>query len=330
MVSLYQNYLVKKTKNLPLPTRLWIEPTSFCNLKCIMCPNKELSRKDKGFMEFSLFKKIIDEISFFAHDVNLFHRGESLLHPQIFKMIKYAKNKGLSTRLNTNATLLDEKRSYEIFNSGLDFLSFSFDGYEKKTYEKIRVGADFEKTLDNIINFLLIKKKLGKNSPYVTFTVIEFSEDSSIRAKKDVKEQFIKKFNSLPLDHFVIRSPHNWSGAYNTEEMTSNKSFCCCTFPWYSLTVFWDGSVLPCPQDFFGKLILGNVKDSSLEDIWNGSREIFLREKLSKRNYQDIIPCNNCDRLWRKKLFGLPLAEISRFLKDNVLGYKKTIRKILK
>jgi len=330
MVSLYQSYLLRRNKNILLPIRLWIEPTSFCNLKCIMCPSKDLPRSEKGFMEFSLFKKIIDEVSTFAYDINLFHRGESLLHPEIFRMIKYTKKKGLSTRLNTNATLLDEKRSYKILDSGLDFLSFSFDGYEKKTYEKIRVGANFERTLNNIINFLLIKKKLRKNSPYTTFTVIEFPEDSFTLVKRDARKQFIKKFNSLPLDQFFIRVPHNWSGTYCTKNITSNRSFTCCTFPWYSLTIFWNGCILPCPQDFFGKLNLGNIKDSSLRDIWNGSKEVFLRERLSKGEYKDIVPCNSCDRLWRKKLFGLPTAELARFLKDNVVGYNKIIRKILR
>jgi len=329
MLSLYRSYILRRSKNVPLPIRLWIEPTSFCNLRCIMCPNKDIPKSEKGFMEFSLFKKIIDEVSTFVHDINLFHRGESLLHPGIFKMIKYAKDKGLSTRLNTNATLLNEKKSYEILESGLDFLSFSFDGYDKKTYEKIRVGANFDRTLNNIIDFLLIKKKLCKNSPYTTFTVIEFPEDSFTLVKKDAKEQFIKKFNSLPLDHFVIRVPHNWSGIYNTKD-ASDKNFACCTFPWYSLTIFWDGSVLPCPQDFFGKLNLGNMKDSSLQDIWNGSKEVLLRERLSKKEYKDVVPCSSCDRLWRKKLFGLPTAELARFLKDHVIGYNKVIRKILK
>lgn len=294
-----------------------------------MCLNKDLAKSEKGFMDFDVFKKIIDEASGFVYDVNLFHRGESLLHPEIFKMIKYAKDKGLSTRLNTNATLLDKERSYQIFQSGLHFLSFSFDGYEKRVYEEIRKGADFRKTLDNIIRFLSIKKQLHKNFPYTTFTVIKFSDGLFGEVKEDIEKQFIKKFDSLPLNQFTTRAPHNWAGGYNSKNKISDKSFLPCTFPWYSLTIFWDGRVVPCPQDFFGKLTLGNVKDSSLLDIWNGSKEIFLRAKLSRREYEDIVPCNRCDRLWRRKLFGVPMVELGRFLKDNLIGYKRSIRKIL-
>ena len=330
MFHSYQNYRSRKSRNIPLPIRLWIEPSSVCNLSCVMCLNKDLAKSEKGFMDFDVFKKIIDEASCFVYDVNLFHRGESLLHPEIFKMIKYAKDKGLSTRLNTNATLLDNERSYQIFESGLDFLSFSFDGYERRVYEKIRKGADFRKTLDNIIRFLSIKKQLHKNFPYTTFTVIKFSDGLLGEVKEDIEKQFIKKFDSLPLNQFVTRAPHNWAGGYNSKNKISDKSFLPCTFPWYSLTMFWDGRVVPCPQDFFGKLTLGNVKDSSLLDTWNGSKEIFLREKLSRREYEDIVPCSRCDRLWRRKLFGVPMVELGRFLKDNLIGYNRSIRKILR
>jgi len=295
-----------------------------------MCLNKDLPRSEKGFMSFGIFKKIIDEASHFAHDVNLFHRGESFLHPEIYRMIKYAKNRGISTRLNTNATLLNEERSRQILDSGLDFLSFSFDGYERKVYENIRVGANFDKTLSNILGFLSIKKKQARSSPYTTFTVIEFSDCSSGEIREDIKKQFMKRFDSLPLDQFVVRKPHNWAGGYDIKDSTFNKGFVRCTFPWYSLTIFWDGTILPCPQDFFGKLVLGNIKNSSLLEIWNGSKEILLRESLSGQQYKNVAPCNICDRPWRKKLFGMPAAELGRFLKDNVIGYNKTVRKILR
>lgn len=329
-LQIYLAYNRRKVKNNPLPIRLWIEPTSVCNLSCIMCLNKSIPKNEKGFMNFDLFKRIIDEAADFIHDVYLHHRGESLLHPDIFEMIKYAKMKNILTRLHTNATLLTEEKSYLLLNSGLDFLSFSFDGYEKKVYEKIRKGADFDKTLDNILRFLSIKKQLHKNSPYTTFTVIEFPNGSSGEMRKDIKKQFIEKFDSLPLDQFVTRIPHNWAGGYDKKNKISRKSFLPCTFPWYSLTILWDGRVVPCPQDFFGELALENIKDSSLLELWNGSKEILLREKLSRRDYKDIVPCNKCDRLWRKKLFGVPMVELGRFLKDNLIGYNRSIRKILR
>jgi len=328
--KIYSTYSWRKIKKVPLPIRLWIELTNICNLNCAMCLNKSIPGNERGFMDFNLFKKIINEGEGFIYDIYLHHRGESLLHPDIFKMIKYAKTKNILTRLHTNATLLTEERSYSLLASGLDFLSFSFDGYKKETYEKIRVGANFEKTLNNIKNFLLIKKKLKKKSPYTVFTVIEFPDS---KLKSNNKKEFVNQFNSLPLDKFITRRPHNWGGNYDVKGEKGNllkeNNYLPCTFLWYSLTIFYDGRVLPCPQDFFGKNLLGNVKYNSLSEIWNSSTLMSLRKKIVMKQYQDIEPCNECDRLWRKKILGVPREDVFRFLKDNILGYQ-VMRRILK
>ncbi|MDD5435157.1 MAG: radical SAM protein, partial [Nitrospira sp.] len=136
------------------PLRLWIEPTSFCNLKCPMCTSKDIPADRVGYMDWGLYKKIIDEAKDFVYDINLFMGGESLFHKRLPDMIKYAKERGIGTRLSTNATVLTEDKRRALLDAGLDFIIFSFDGYEKAVYERIRVNANFEKTLGNIKAFL--------------------------------------------------------------------------------------------------------------------------------------------------------------------------------
>ena len=134
-----------------MPIRLWIEATSTCSLACVMCPNKNLTRDQLGFMDFDVFKKIVDEAKNFVFDVHLLHRGESLAHPDFFRMIRYAHDAGIVTRFHTNGTLLTEEKSRLLLDSGIDQFAFSFDGFTAEAYEKIRVGAKFEKTVGNII-----------------------------------------------------------------------------------------------------------------------------------------------------------------------------------
>ena len=90
-------------------------------------------------------------------------RGEPLLHPKLPEFIKYAKMKGiLETIINTNATHLNEKKSEELIEAGLDLIIYSFDGGSKKTYEKNRPGRfkknNFEDVYKNIKNFHKVKK----------------------------------------------------------------------------------------------------------------------------------------------------------------------------
>jgi radical SAM protein with 4Fe4S-binding SPASM domain len=302
LMKAYYSYKTKKSTLSYLPIRLWIEPTNICNLKCVMCLNKSL--KNRGYMDFEVYKKIVDEAKDFVFDVNLFHRGESMLHPRIYDMIKYANKNGIYTRLFTNATRLDGKNAKNILDSGLDFISFSFDGYTKEEYEKIRVGSDFDKTIANITNFLKLKET-KRNKPYVMFESIEFSNEDNDLKKKRVG--FKNRLKTLPLNKFAVRSPHNWGGDYTIPIDKNPKTFLPCTFLWYALTILYDGSVLPCPQDFFGELKLGNINDESIKRIWNNDKVVPLREAMVTRNYQKLVPCSNCDRIFRKNFFGIPV-----------------------
>ena len=101
-----------------LPVRLWIESTSRCNLRCGYCPNKDVAKEDHGFMDFGLYTSIIDQVASHAYDVNLFHRGEPLMHPRLADMVAYARDKGLYTRVHTNITLLNEKKGRALIESG--------------------------------------------------------------------------------------------------------------------------------------------------------------------------------------------------------------------
>ena len=63
-------------------------------------------------------------------------------------MIRITREAGIRTGMSTNATLLDDKRADMLFDSGLDYLILAFDGATKETYQKYRVGAEFERTRD--------------------------------------------------------------------------------------------------------------------------------------------------------------------------------------
>ncbi len=309
--EIFRNYK-KKTTVLPyLPIRLWIEPTSFCNLKCVMCPNKDLDRKDKGYMTFELFRKIVDEARDFVHETNLIHRGESLLHPEFFEMVRYAAGAGIVTKLHTNGTLLDETKARSLLGSGLDQLTFSFDGYDKATYESIRVNALYERTIGNILGFLRLKKELGAKKPYTILELIDFPDVTKDVGRAE-KKKFLAQFDGLPLDRVRVKEMHNWAGEIGGG--AKGRKYSPCTFLWASLIIFWDGAVLPCTQDFFGDLAVGNVKDSTLAGIWNNERMVELREKAVKGDIGNLKPCSGCDRPWRDTFLGVPREYVWKLL----------------
>jgi radical SAM protein with 4Fe4S-binding SPASM domain len=311
LAKIYFAYKTGKTICNYSPLRIWLEPTDKCNLACPFCINKTMPEEGKGYMEWDLFRKIIDPLENEICDINLFHRGEPLLHPKIIDMVSYCIGKGLNTRIHSNATKLNQESAKALLSCGLNYISFSFDGFDKETYEKNRVNATFENTLNNILNFLKIKKEFDAK----TFIVLQII-DTGISKDKKIKEKFLQYFKGLPVDKISIRTPHNWAGGIETKKEKQSKKPNPCTFPWYGLTIFYDGKVVPCSQDYLGKILLGDLKKEDILTIWNNKNMQELRKHFADKNYSTYSPCMQCDRIWRKNFLGVPAEYIGTFLRE--------------
>ena len=125
---------------------MYIESTNICNLDCVMCPTglKQVKRP-KGYMDFDLFKSIVDEMAPYVKATTLHIWGEPLMHKRIFDMVAYCRQKGLRAEISTNATLLDERKAQGLLDAGLDTIYLCLDGFRPETYEAIRVKADYER-----------------------------------------------------------------------------------------------------------------------------------------------------------------------------------------
>ena len=286
---LMTHYLLKKPKVLAYPTVLQIELTNRCNLNCIMCPRQGMTRAI-GDMPLELFNKIVDQLKGKTEIAILHLLGESLLHPNLFEMIDYCRKIGIRTVLSTNATLLNEQRAQKLLNSKLDILLLSFDGFSQKTYEKIRQGADFNKVVENIKSFLLMK-----NAPY-PFIIVQMIE------MKDTQDQ-IKDFLDFWRDYKVralVKPFTHWQGDVESiKKLVANpheviKSNAICDRLWMWLTVLADGTLIPCCRDYDGKYSMGNLKEQTIQEVWNGEKMIEFRKKyLQGRDKIDI--CKTCD-----------------------------------
>lgn len=307
--QIYRSYQRRDIRVSPLPLRMWVELCSDCNLRCVMCPNKELQAEQRGFMSMETFRKVVDEAAGFIYEMALHHRGESLKHPQATEMIAYAARRIPVTKLHTNGTLLDEKTCSGLVDSRLTRISFSFDGFTKEEYEKIRVGADFDQTVANIKTLLRIRREKGSSKPEVAIEMIKFN---NTQVEKEKRERFVREFKSLGVDQFIFKKPHNWAGHLRIGH--SQNRYAPCTFLWNALLILWNGDVSPCAQDFFATYILGNVNRQSLKEIWNGEPQRRLRQALSERRHAEFTACRDCDRLWRDTFLGIPREYLRQIL----------------
>lgn len=236
-------------------------------------------------MKFGLFKKIIDEISPLTEIVYLHGFGESLLHPKIFEYIAYARKKKLKTGLSTNATLLNKEYTKKFLTSDLDYLIFAVDGATKETYEKIRLGAIFEKTEANIKYFLKEAKKRKK----VPFTVIQFI---NLPENENEVEQFIAKWQGSGVNAVRIK-PKIALKMFDKKETEKKRNYCFHIFR--QLNITWDGYVMACCEDINCRFPLGNVKEKKLSEIWNGEKMRLLRDINFKGEQDKVSICKNCN-----------------------------------
>ncbi len=307
-----------------MPLRLWVETSTMCNLECIMCPNKDLPDDQVSVMDLELFEKIVDEASGFAQDIYLHHRGEPLINPQLFSMIRYAEEAGLRTRFHTNGTMLTPARATKLLEAAPSMISFSFDGFSKEPYERIRQGASFEKTLENIL-FLAKQKRLKKlKHPYIVVERIKF-KNPNLADDPQVVADMTKLLRDAGVDEVIEKDEYDWAGTevqLEKSENTTPAQNTCCTFPWYAMVICADGTVTPCPQDFMGEMVMGNVRNTSLREIWNNDAYCKLRRGFSEGNTLPAT-CAHCDRLTRDTIAGVPLQYAKTFLIDQFAGYGK-------
>ena len=257
-------------------TSLIIEPTNTCNLRCTFCFVTEGMEREDGFMDFELFKKVVDDSPGLEH-LCMHNWGEPLLHKDIFRMIEYAHKAGIRwIVMNTNGTLLSDKMIDRIIDSPLSIIRFSVDG-SAENFKRVR-GVELEKIEANIRS-LNKKKKIKKSglSVGVVFTVEEESEGET--------ETFSAHWRGV-VDH--IRFP--------PKLIQSPRSEICPELfgkDYGKLVVLWDGTIIPCCVDYNATLALGNARHSKVMDLWNAKMLNDLRIKHESGDFPTV--CENCN-----------------------------------
>lgn len=273
-----------------------IEPYNICNLRCVMCPYSKMKRKKK-LMPMKLFKKIVDEAKELGCTrITLQVYSEPLMDPHLIDRIKYIKSKGLKAGFFTNATLLDEKMALKILNSGLDFIKFSVDAGNKEDYEKIRIGADWNKVKDNIISFYKKRGELKLKKPEISiFMIKQESNEKNIKSHKDFWSGYADEINISTVDNRAVDK-------ISKSFLKKYKNPYPCFTP-RGLTILSNGKLVMCCLDYDGRMVLGDLKTQSLKEIMNSDKFKKILELHMLFQGDKIEMCKNCTRLYKNSAF---------------------------
>lgn len=294
------------------PRLVEVEVTTRCNLKCKMCENAYWTQRGQD-MSFEQFKGIIDQFPKLRW-IGMTGIGTSFLNKDFMKMLEYVKEKdpAISIELFDTFYFIDEKRAKKIVEMGVDFFYASIDGATKETYEKIRIGSDFDRVMKNLETLIKIKKEKGSYFPEIAFHFI-ISRDNVHEIPMFV-DVIANRFGADNIDHiFFTRVLHvydeikdivvdvpeelvceaNEKASRYGIELRWNKNIPSCKPPtrectvWVEPFIFVDGTVVPCcaaneanKRAFQKEHSMGNVFEQSFKDIWHGEKYTQFRKKL--------------------------------------------------
>ncbi len=141
------------------PWRLFqVESAIACNLKCVMCPWREIAKKviDRGIMAPEIWEAIRPYLSR-VQSLDFTGGGEPLLQPRLAEWIADATKAGCETGFLSNGLLLKEKKLKKILDAGINWICISMDGSTAEMYNKIRVGSNFDQVCENVANIARLR-----------------------------------------------------------------------------------------------------------------------------------------------------------------------------
>ncbi len=241
-------------------TTLNLEITNRCNLRCVYCPvNRSLARP-KSELSFERFRELIER-SPTVKTLLPFQWGEPLLHPRVFDMIEFAARRGIRTFLTTNGTLLDAERRERLLSSGLSRLTVSIDGDD--AMHLATRGAELAPIRAAVAELRRLRDARGAKLRIDASMVVTPQTEHAL-------PEFVRAWR--PLVDRVQAIPLMTSAAADAPRTAK------CREPWRGLlVVLADGRVTTCCADSEGALALGDTRDATPAEIWNGDRMRALR-----------------------------------------------------
>lgn len=330
-VSWLKKWFIQRMISYDYPQHIFIEITSACNLKCKICPRTS-GNTLIGYMDFELFKKIINEANQYGPRTFCLHLfGEPLLAPKFIDEIFYIKkiNPKNSIVLTTNGTLLNEKIAKAMIQAPVDKIAISFIAAAKETYFQLTGVDALEKVEENVKRLVKIKchpepcpqlnwgsisgtrrktrgsrnefgmtviKRMTEVRPKIIVRMI--LEEHNEEHNKDEEQIFKKKWKNQGVI-IEVRPAHNYGGNVDygnlrDKKIKKIKRWPCYHF-WLSPAIHWNGDFSICCNDYARKAVLGNVKNQTINELWNSPILQKFRQEQLKGNFNLPSICKDCN-----------------------------------
>lgn len=290
-------------------TNLHIEITSKCNERCVHC---YIPHENKvNHIEPDLFYDVLEQ----CKNMRLLHLtlsgGEPMLHKNFCNFLKKCNEYNFSVNVLSNLTLLNDEIIQEMKMNPLLGVQVSLYSMNPNIHDGItQLKGSFEKTKNAILKLieydipLQISCPIMKQNKNCYDEVIKWAEKHKIYVGAD--SVIIARYNHttqnlscrLSIDEIkknINDKVTNDAKYLEQMELEAEKkkhimpNDIVCTVCHSSICIADNGSVYPCAgwQDY----IVGNVKETSLKDIWDNSEKVQYLRGLRKQDFPKCIQC---------------------------------------
>ena len=308
------------------PSTLNLSTINTCNARCIFCAYQYLTAP-RGIMSDKVFKKAVNDfVDIGGGNIGFTPTvGDALLDPEIIERIKYCRSFSNIKNIGfyTNGIFLSNIDLKRFLTSGINSISISMGGFDRKSYEKVYGVDRFNEVYKGIVNSYKVNRDLGKP---VKISI-------SLRTYKSInevmKEPAYKEINRLVDSIDYQYNFDSWNGMIRQSDLLGfmklrelEQKSEPCSILYAGLSVFWNGDVTVCGcRDLNGdsELVLGNIMKSSLIDLWRGEKLKKIRQGFLEGEIPDI--CKNCSHYESVK--NLKTFHFRREARKNLKLYKK-------
>jgi radical SAM protein with 4Fe4S-binding SPASM domain len=301
---------------LTTPFSVHIDVSSVCNYKCSFCfqadaPSMKQVGLKRAFMDVALFKKIVDDLKEFdgkIKKIKIGNHGEPTLHPHLPEMIRYARESGTAEiiELFTNGSKLEPTLNQAMIDAGLQRINVSLEGLSDERYKQVAgVKQNFSDIVEGVRHLYSVR---GDCKIYVKIADQTSALSNEITEKfilsPEEREYFYSLFGNICDEIYIEKVVPQWAetqldkqnqvsetGMYD-QKVNVEKDVC--PFIFMYLHFNCDGTTSPCTLDWPRKVVVGNVKEHSVKDIWNGQRLRHLQMTMLEGKRCDVNFCNNC------------------------------------
>jgi len=306
LVAIKVQHRLRCERVMGMPVTYFIDPINVCNLRCPLCPTgRGVLARPPGRMALDDLRQVVDEIAPYAYRIELYNWGEPLLHPDIYEMIQYVSQSGISVGLSSNLNRLDAKMARRLVESGLSQLVVSIDGATQESYATYRRRGQLDRVLSNLQLLLETRNELESRTPFIVWRMLvgKHNEHEVEAVRKTAYQMGVDAFATsvLFIDTADPEQIEEWLptdpaySPYDYEDRTPSNQWDCHDL-WESMVINWDGGVAPCCWLHDPQFDFANLSEQSVRQIWNGPVYLSARRVIGKRKGKPDDVATICHR----------------------------------